>query len=94
MDRWFDGSKVRWFDGWVESSIDRWFDGSLVRWIVVGSYTEAKLLIMAMGVTSVVGSYTEAKLLIMAMGMTSVVGSYTEVKPKWLSWKIAFVPRR
>ena len=34
MDRWFDGSKVCWFDGCVESSIDRWFDGSLVRWIV------------------------------------------------------------
>ena len=34
LDRWFDGSKVCWFDGCVESSIDRWFDGSLVRWIV------------------------------------------------------------
>ena len=29
MDHWFNGSKVCWFDGCVESSIDRWFDGCL-----------------------------------------------------------------
>ena len=29
MDRWFDGSLVRWIAG----SMDRWFDGSLVRWM-------------------------------------------------------------